>query len=576
MVGLGALTGVARADKDGLELISRGSGMGATAADGSSLRPSISADGRFVAFYSSADNLSDEDDNDAGDVFVRDRALGTTTFVSRASGPTGAPCQDSCERPSISGAGRYVAFEATENFGDADDSTVNVLVRDLETNQTLLASRATDGAPGRDGSFNPAVSGSGRFVAFDSYANNFSERDDNIVSNVFVRDLREKRTILVSRGRGTAANSGSFGSSISRSGRYVAFKSFANNLTQDQKDTFGQIFVRDLRRNTTRLVSRADGFAGAPGDNDSIEPSISADGRHVAFGSRAKNLTEDDNDSVQYAVFVRDLKTGRTTLASRAAGARGSAATGGSSEAAISSDGRFVAFQSLADNLSEEDDDSVRNVYVRDLQRDETLYLSRADGQNGPPADAPSSFASISGDGRYVAFDSDANNLSEDDTDAVPDVFVRDVFGGAPSPPERINPVLRTRIVQARQERSRIVVKVAVSLLGTRGRPCVGKVAVGAAVGGRRARRVKRLDSRCVLRVVFRFRVGTLRRSVGPRGQQLVVRTNARYRGSPELAADAAPTTRRRVRRSGGRASTPRPSGQDRGPVGPQGTTLAR
>ncbi len=176
-------------------------------------------------------------------------------------------------------------------------------------------------------------------------------------------------TVLVSRASGLGANGGDGNSanvSASADGRYIAFDSLAKNLSADDGDTYQDVFVRDTATNTTTLVSRQTGTAAMNGGNgDSSEPSISADGRFVAFISNAQNLSGDD--VTDYDVFVRDTVNNTTTLVSRQTGtAPMNGADGLSAGASISADGRLVAFSSNGDNLSADDVNSVPNIFVRD------------------------------------------------------------------------------------------------------------------------------------------------------------------------------------------------------------------
>ena len=199
---------------------------------------------------------------------------------------------------------------------------------------------------------------------------------------------------LVSRATGAAGAKGNDYSSsmaISADGRLVAFSSEASNLHPD--DTDGgldgrDVLVRDLGANTTTLVSRASdaaGVAGAKGNGESGSAAISADGRFVAFASGASNLHPDDTDTT-WDIFVRDLETNTTTLVSRATGAAGVAGAkgnGGTYNPAISADGRFVTFSSYASNLHPDDGDTTQDVFVRDLEANTTTLVSRADGASG-------------------------------------------------------------------------------------------------------------------------------------------------------------------------------------------------
>jgi len=399
-------------------------------ADDYSDEASVSADGRFVAFTSMAKNLSDADGDGIQDVFVRDMQEETVVLVSRSSGSDGAGGQYASVTPSISANGRFVAFTSEENnFTDEDKEGADVFVRDLNTDTTTLVSRASgaSGAGGDSDSYHPSISANGRYVAFVSNADNLSTVS-NAYANVFVRDLKTQRTTLVSRAsgrRGAAGDSSSVNPSVSGGGRYVAFASAADNLSRQDNDTYDDVFVRDLKSNDLVLVSRR-GRKGPGGGANSFDPSISANGRSVAFGSAADNLDPAGDDPYD-DIYVRDLEAGTTRLVSRRSGANGAKAKSNSFQPSISADGSKVAFQSDANNLSRSDDDDWDNVFVRDLGSNRTLLVSRASGGAGEGADAHSHLPAISGDGRFVAFGSAAENLSADDAAGIPDVFRRDV-----------------------------------------------------------------------------------------------------------------------------------------------------
>lgn len=295
---------------------------------------------------------------------------------------------------------------------------------------TLLVSRAgAEGKGGDRGSVEPAISGDGRYVAFVSRAKNLSLAAKNGKQQVFVKDMKTGTVTLVSRAdgvNGATASSDSFEPSISADGRYVAFASTAENLSSEDTDS-NDVFVRDLTAGTTTLVSRAAGPTGAAGDGESREASISADGRHVAFVSAAGNLVGDDDKGVHTDVFVRDLDTGAVELISRASGAAGAAATDYSFEPSISADGRFVAFSSRAPLDPEDFDESSfpQDIFVRDRAAATTVLVSRADGPTGKASDVESSSPAISADGTHVAFASDAKLTGQRGYDR--NVFVRDL-----------------------------------------------------------------------------------------------------------------------------------------------------
>ncbi len=357
-----AWTGVAVAAKDDVVFVSRASGVNGAAGDRQSEGGSVTADGRFVVFSSESATLTDDDLDgreppDRGDVFLRDTALNLTHLISRANGPGGESANSTSTDPVISADGRVVVFASlASNIGDANGPEEDVFARDLATHTVTLVSRAT-GAQGAasDGlSRDAAVSADGRYVAFTSRARNISAGADNGDAHVYVRDLVANTTTLVSRAPGAfgaPGDSPSGDAAISPDGRFVAFASDANNFGGDSNPGVTNVFVRDLDNATTTLVSRATGAAGTPGNLNSSEPSISAGGRQVAFTSLTTVFATDRTGP---DVFVRDLVASTTTLVSRRTGADtdGVANSGAPS---ISADGRYVAFDSRAGDISDED-----------------------------------------------------------------------------------------------------------------------------------------------------------------------------------------------------------------------------
>jgi Tol biopolymer transport system component len=445
LIALGAVLALpALAAVDDLVLISRATG--GTAADGDSVNGSISPDGRFVAFESASNLLSDDDDNSVQNVFLRDVVGGTTVLISRAPGIGTSPANRDSTGPSVSGDGTRVVFQSDAanlssdpNLGFRDQ----VFLRDLAAGTLTVVSRAT-GTPGAlgDGDATDAtISADGRYVAFRSSAQNLSDADLDATSDVFVRDLLTGITTLAGRATGpdgAAADAGIFDPAISADGRRVAFYSDATNLGADANAT-ADVFVRDLVSGTTFLASRAPGPGGAPGNGTSYLPSLSADGRMVAFASAATNLSTADLGT-RVDVYVRDLASATTTLVSRAEGPDGALGDGLSYVPSISGDGRQVAFASSAKNLSEADGDVPDDIFVRDLTAATTRLISRAAGPSGLASDASSSVPVISGDGRYVAFQSAADGLSGDDQEGITDIFRRDLLGdpvvAPPAPPQ--------------------------------------------------------------------------------------------------------------------------------------------
>ena len=392
-----------------------------------SIYDAISVDGRYVAFGSSSTNLVAGDTNGYSDVFVHDRQTGETTRISIASDGTQANANS--YRPFISADGRYVAFtsRATNLVSGDTNGFPDVFVHDLQTGETSRDSIASDGTQGNNWSGSSYVSADGRYVAFDSNASNLVNEDTNGYFDSFVHDRQTGETTRISiASDGTQGNEGSSSPSISADGRYVAFHSFASNLVESDTNGYSDVFVHDRQTGeTTRISIASDGTQGNEG---SSSPSISADGRYVAFHSFASNLVESDTNGA-VDVFVHDMQTGETSRDSIASD--GTQGNSQSDNPSISADGRYVAFESNASNLVYEDTNVVYDVFVHDSQTGETSRVSIAsDGTQGNSASVETS---ISADGGYVAFLSYASNLVNGDTNGVKDVFVHGLGKGGAS-----------------------------------------------------------------------------------------------------------------------------------------------
>ncbi|MCU0753954.1 MAG: hypothetical protein MUE46_02380 [Xanthomonadales bacterium] len=262
-----------------------------TPADGPSSRPAISANGRVIAFVSDAGNLVPFDTNGGTDVFVRDLDAGTTTRVSVRSDGTQAANNGTGVRVDISGDGRFVVFSSIADLVPGDTNGVSdVFVRDrLFGTTTRISLNTTDGDPNGP-SNNPVISADGRFVAFESAATDLVLSDGNSASDVFVRVLPGSRTELVSvNSAGAQGNGASAEPSISADGRFIAFASTATNLGESaDSNGLKDVFLRDRMSGTTR--------SRVQGDGDSGEPSVSGDGRNFAFTTNATNLGTSDGN----------------------------------------------------------------------------------------------------------------------------------------------------------------------------------------------------------------------------------------------------------------------------------------
>jgi hypothetical protein len=368
---------------------------------------SISSDGRYVVFTSTSPDLVANDTNNVTDIFVRDRTAGTTQRVSVDS--SGNQGNDSSRVPSISADGRYVAFTSlATNLVEGDTNKVegssfgdDVFVRDRDTDADGIFDEAgavstervsvsssgiqtnnTDRSP-----YRPSISSNGRYVAFTSRATNLVANDTNSAEDVFVRDRTTGTTQRVSidssgnqvsgacnefaceggRGRGDSIVS------ISSSGRYVAFSSSAFNLVANDTNDLNDIFVRDRDTDTDGIFDEAGaastervnvGGCAAQANHESLSPSISPDGRYVTFGSQATNLVANDTDASPDA-FVRDRQTGVTQRVS--VGSSGTQAHLGGGGSSISSDGRFTVFASQALDLVANDTNGFTDVFLSEL-----------------------------------------------------------------------------------------------------------------------------------------------------------------------------------------------------------------
>ncbi|MEG4281337.1 calcium-binding protein [Microcoleus sp. MON1_C1] len=341
--------------------------------------PSISGNGRFVAFASDASNLVPGDTNAPNqDIFVRDLLTNTNTRVSVSS--TGNQGNDNSGRPSISADGRFVAFgSGATNLVPGDTNNRNdIFVHDLSINTTTRISVSGAGNQGNSGSGTASISADGRFVAFSSEASNLVPGDTNNNEDIFVRDLLTNTTTRVSvDSAGNQAFGPSRESYISGDGRFVAFSSLASNLVPGDTNGNRDIFVRDLSTNTTTRVSVDS--AGNPGNGQSYAPSISSDGRFVAFSSISNLVPGDTNNRDD--IFVRDLSTNTTTRVS-VSGA-GNQGNDGSFSPSISADGPRVVFSSGADNLVPGDTNNRSDIFVADIGNTPGVINTPSNNING-------------------------------------------------------------------------------------------------------------------------------------------------------------------------------------------------
>lgn len=397
--------------------------------NGVSFNPSISSDGRFVAFRSYATNLVPGDTNSDADVFVYDRDSDSIERVS--VNDSGVQGNDNSLNPSISSDGRYVAFDsyATNLVANDTNTDSDVFVYDRNSNTIERVSVNDSGVQGNYGSYDPSISSDGRYVAFYSDATDLIAGDTNGASDVFVYDRETGEIEMVSVNNSCEQGIGySYYPSISSDGRYVAFFSEATNLVSDDTNVRKDVFVYDRDTGEIERISVDNG--GVQGNDNSDYPSISSDGRYVAFRSSATNLVTGDTNGVS-DVFVYDRDT--DTIERVNVDSSGGEGNATSYYPSISSDGRYVAFRSNATNLVPDDTNADADVFVYDMDTD-TIERISVD-ISGVQGDNNSHNPSISSNGRFVAFESYAANLVTGDTNTSCDVFVSYTVSDTSSPP---------------------------------------------------------------------------------------------------------------------------------------------
>lgn len=374
-------------------------------ADGPSREPEVSGNGRYVVFTSAARNLvSPVRTTHAPDVFRRDLQSGTTELVSesRAGGYGGGSADD------VSADGRYVVLTSPgAGLVEGDTNGVeDVFVRDMVTGDITLVSVNTLGEPSRQPSRSAVISADGRYVAFESSGRLAKADLDSGDPDVYVRDLQEATTTLVSVTRAGRQAHGQM-PAISGNGRFVSFSSKSGALVRGDTNRKADVFVRDLRDRTTKRASVSGGEA--QGRGPSLASRLSFDGNLVFFDSMAGNLVRGDRNE-RVDVFVRNRSAGTTKLVS--VNSREEKAGGPSAVRDVTPDGRFVLFAS--DNNFRRGG-SLQGLYLRDRTDGKTYYQT---------ADGGWEAASVSDDGHSTVFGAWNPNLVENDTNGAEDVFL--------------------------------------------------------------------------------------------------------------------------------------------------------
>jgi Tol biopolymer transport system component len=385
----------------------------------SSRYPSISGDGRYVAFESYASDLVPGDTNNRLDCFVYDRVLGTTTRVSVNS--SGVQGNDDSHGPVISSDGTFVVFSsyATNLVNGDTNKAGDVFLHDMVTGQTTRPGKDSSGGQLALGAWGAGVSSGGRYVAFATPSPALPS-DTNARWDVYLRD-RTFNTLerLSVSSTGGDPDGDCSQPVLSKDGTLCTFESSATNLVAGDTNGWNDVYARDWTNGVTLRVSlAADGTE--PNDNSYLA-AVSGDDRFVAFTSLATNLVAGDGNFAE-DVFLKELATGALELVS--VDSTGQWIHYGARDPSVSSDGRFVAFDSLAYDAVDGDTNGDVDVFVRDRHLGMTTRVSVAD--DGSEGNQYSNWPAISDDGSVVAFESVASNLVPNDTDSAMDVFVRE------------------------------------------------------------------------------------------------------------------------------------------------------
>ena len=387
---------------------------------------SITADGRFLVFWSEATNLVPGDSNSRDDIFWADIEAGTIGIASLAWNQAlqaygGSVSQ--VDQPGISEDGQLVVFSsrASNLVPNDTNNAIDIFVRDISSRTTERVSVGVGGAQiTGDHSVAPTITADGRYVVFES-GNIGLPGGASGGASIYVHDRLSGTTSRVSwSATGSATNGDDSAPMVSRGGTAVAYQSTSTDIVLGDTNAEQDIFVRDLVTNTSIRASTTS--AGVEANNSSFHPSISGDGMRVAFSSLATNLVPLDTNNSQ-DIFLHDRNTGKTTRIS--ANASGIEANGFSDFPAISPDGRYVAFESDADNLVPGDTNGLRDVFLVDTTTSAVERVSVS--STGAQAVTGWSCApSASTGAQQVVFSSMANNLVPADTNNRRDMFMRE------------------------------------------------------------------------------------------------------------------------------------------------------
>ncbi|MPZ67956.1 MAG: hypothetical protein GEU71_00305 [Actinobacteria bacterium] len=389
------------------------------AGDAYAWKRSVSQNGKFVAFETEQKLVATDDNSMIFDIYVRNRKSGKTRIVSVPDG--GNTGGNFAFGPEISANGRLVVFEASSDtlVPFDDNNTVDVFVHDRRSGKTKRVSISSSETQADDGGMQASISPNGRYVAFASLSDDLVPNDANGLVDIFVRDRKKQTTTRVSvDSSGLESNGSSEVPSVADTG-HVVFSSGADNLVADDSNSTYDVFVHNLKTGETTLASIS--TSGVHGDQTSHHAAISRDGSVVTFMSATTFAP--GTSGVYEEIWVRSMTGGKTRLITKGVGGAPSDNSSAAYAGALSYNGRYVTFSSFATNLVQGDDNGVADMYWYDRKTKKMKLVSRT--FDGSDLDSGAPEGTISGDGRFVAFDTFASNVLDDELGNNSTVFFR-------------------------------------------------------------------------------------------------------------------------------------------------------
>jgi hypothetical protein len=382
--------------------------------DKSTWNANVSADGSFVTLNTRSSNITPYDTYNNRDVYLLNR---TSSSVQLVSGHTPSSNDSSGDIVSLSADGRYVAFssKATNLIADDNNSKRDIFVKDRRTGFIERVSISSSGDEGSSDSDNPSISDDGRFVVFESFSA-FISADTNAKIDIYLHDRLNHITQIISKNGATESNGHSTRASISATGRYVVFKSEADNLVSGDSNNKTDVFIKDLITDSIERVSVASDDSEANGAVN-MSATVSADGRYVAFRSNSTSLSSVDLNG-KPNIFLRDRTAHKTTCIS--VPYDGTLIDGYTYNPTISDDGSVIVFEARATNLVPDDTNGHNDIFVYSLA---TQQIKRVTDNSN---DEHSYGTSMSADGRFISYRSGATGIVTDDSNGEYDAFIYD------------------------------------------------------------------------------------------------------------------------------------------------------